>query len=191
MVSGYFPSELGRAGNMGNGASRQSPPRPAQFQRTFSTGRCIVDSAMGARAAKPLKPLSDGDYAALADLRYELRCFHHFSEQAARRAGLAPRQHQALLSIRGAEGAAQTVGNLARRLLIRPHSASELASRLEDQGLLKRMAGSDRRFVTLSLTEKAEDLLATLSREHLAELKRIQPLLGTLVERLEPEASAS
>ncbi|HEX4739566.1 MAG TPA: helix-turn-helix domain-containing protein [Allosphingosinicella sp.] len=141
---------------------------------------------MRERASKPPKPLTDGDYAALADFRYELRCFLFFSEQAARKAGISPQQHQALLSIRGAPGGTQTVGDLAKRLLIRPHSASGLASRLEEQGLLERVEAPDRRLASLRLTERAEDQLAALARVHLAELQRMRPLLRGLLERLDP-----
>lgn len=41
------------------------------------------------------------EYEALAEFRYGLRQFLHFSEQAARAAGLEPQQHQALLALRG------------------------------------------------------------------------------------------
>jgi DNA-binding MarR family transcriptional regulator len=146
---------------------------------------------MRERASKPPKPLTDGDYAALADFRYELRCFQFFSEQAARKAGISPQQHQALLSIRGAPGGTQTVGDLAKRLLIRPHSASGLARRLEEQGLLQRAEAPDRRVATLRLTEKAEDLLALLARAHLAELKRMRPLLRGLMDLIDPEKDAA
>jgi DNA-binding MarR family transcriptional regulator len=106
---------------------------------------------MAAGASKPLKRLSDGQYAALAGFRYELRCFQFFSEEAAREAGIGWRQHQALLSIRAAAGATQTVGDLAKRLLIKPNSASELAGRLIEQGLLEKHEADDRRLVTLRL----------------------------------------
>jgi DNA-binding MarR family transcriptional regulator len=142
---------------------------------------------MGERDSKPLKRLGGGDYAALADFRYELRRFLFFSEQAARKAGISPQQHQALLSIRGAPGGTQTVGDLARRLLIRPHSASGLVSRLEEQGLLERVEAPDRRLAALRLTEKAEDLLAALAHAHLAELKRMRPLLRGLVNLTDPQ----
>ena len=146
---------------------------------------CPID--MPQRASKPSKRLHDGEFRLLADLRYEWRCFQFFSGQAARKAGVTPQQHQALLSIRAAPDATQTVGELAKRLLIKPNSASELASRLEEQGLLERKGGPDGRLVSLRLTRKAEDLLATLSLAHLAELERMRPLLKTLVDRLEPQ----
>ena len=48
--------------------------------------------------------LSDGDYATLAGFRYALRQFARYSEAAAEKAGLTPRQHQALLAIRAGPG---------------------------------------------------------------------------------------
>ena len=48
--------------------------------------------------------LSDREYQALARFRHALRVFLHFSEQAARDAGVAPAQHQLLLAIRGHAG---------------------------------------------------------------------------------------
>jgi len=146
------------------------------------------------RASKPHKRPGESDYAALADFRYELRRFLFFSEQAARKAGISPQQHQALLSVCGAPGGKQTVGDLAKRLLIRPHSASGLVSRLEEQGLLERVEGSDRRLATLRLTDKAENLLAALAQAHLAELKRMRPLLEGLFDLIDakdkPEATS-
>ena len=41
------------------------------------------------------------DYQSLAELRYQIRSFLAFSEQAARAAGLEPRQHQLMLSLKG------------------------------------------------------------------------------------------
>ena len=41
------------------------------------------------------------EYLSLAEFRYQLRCFLHFSEQAARAVGLEPQQHQLLLALKG------------------------------------------------------------------------------------------
>ncbi len=41
------------------------------------------------------------DFQALAELRYQIRRFLRFSEQAARSAGLEPHQHQLLLALKG------------------------------------------------------------------------------------------
>ena len=69
----------------------------------------------------------EADYAALAQFRYQLRTFLAFSEAAAQRAGLTPQQHQALLAIKGFSGReAASVGDIARFLLVRHHTAVEL-----------------------------------------------------------------
>ncbi|EQD48905.1 MarR family transcriptional regulator, partial [mine drainage metagenome] len=54
--------------------------------------------------AAPNSLLRPHDYEVLAEFRYVLTKFLAFSEHAAHRAGLAPRQHQALLAIKGYPG---------------------------------------------------------------------------------------
>ena len=55
--------------------------------------------------------LSSQDYRLLAEFRYRLAKFLAFSEAVAQAAGLSPRQHQALIAIKGfANGAAVSVG---------------------------------------------------------------------------------
>lgn len=124
--------------------------------------------------------LSREQYAALADFRFRLRRFLAFSEAAAARAGLPPQQHQALLTLAGHAGRAPaTVGLLAEQLLIAPHSAAELVSRMVEAGLLtKTRAVEDRRRSELSLTPRAEALLRTLTVAHLAELRDLAPALA-------------
>ena len=127
--------------------------------------------------------LNQQDYRLLSEFRYQLRCFLEFSEAAAARAGLTSRQHQALLAIKGArEGAIPSVGYLAERLRIRHHSAVELANRLAEAGLIIREPDpEDRRRVRLKLTPTADEHLASLSANHLAELSRLRPALLELL----------
>jgi len=127
--------------------------------------------------------IRDEDYAMLATFRYELRRFLHFSERAAEDAGVTAQQHQALLAIRAASGAAMPVGALAERLLLRPHSTTGLIDRLQKLDLVERFqADGDRRQVLVRLTPMGETLLATLSEAHRAELRRLTPLLAGLME---------
>src|SRR5215472_4810176 len=57
---------------------------------------------------------SMADYRALAEIRYQIRRFLHFSEETAREAGLVPQQHQLLLALKGLpDGRKATIGELA------------------------------------------------------------------------------
>jgi len=123
------------------------------------------------------------DYRALAEFRHQLRRFLHFSEQAARRAGLEPQQHQLLLTLRGLPpDTGATVGVLAERLQIRHHSAVELIDRTAARRLVRRGPGAgDRRQVIVRLTRRGEAVLSRLSLAHRTELRTIGPaLLGPL-----------
>lgn len=131
--------------------------------------------------------LNAEDYRLLAAFRAQLRRFLAFSEAAAREAGLAPQQHQALLAIKGlGTERPLTVGELAEHLAIRHHSAVGLVDRLVDAGYLKRgSASEDRRRVALILTSRGENVLARLSSAHRDELRRMVPLLKPLLAELE------
>jgi len=129
--------------------------------------------------------LADADYAMLADFRAALRSFLAFSEARAGAVGLSPQQHQALLAIRGAGAGQATVGYVADRLILKPHSASELIHRLEVLGLIvRRTVAEDRRRVILALTDHAEALLTDLSATHRDEIQRLKPLLLDLLDRV-------
>lgn len=130
--------------------------------------------------------LSLADYRLLAEFRFLLARFLAFSTKAARSAHLAPRQHQALLAIKGYPGGSQvTVGDLAQRLGIRDHSAVGLVNRLVESGyLVRRTDMEDRRRALLFLTPVAEKTLAALSATHREELRRIAPLLRPLLSQL-------
>ena len=119
------------------------------------------------------------DYRALAEFRHQLRRFLHFSEQAARTAGLEPQQHQLLLALRGLPGGCTaTVGVLAERLQIRHHSAVELIDRTAARGLVRRGSrAGDRRQVVVRLTRRADQILSRLSVSHRAELRAMGPAL--------------
>lgn len=130
--------------------------------------------------------LADADYAALADFRHALRRFLAFSEDAATGCGLTPQQHQALLAIRGAGERAVSVGYVAERLILKPHSATGLIDRLEALGLVERRAApGDKRRALLVLTDKARDLLARLTATHREEILRLRPLLTGLLDQID------
>lgn len=123
--------------------------------------------------------LSPADYEALAAFRFQIRQFLHFSEEAARRAGLNPQHHQLLLALKGLPADVEpNVGELADRLHIRHHSAVELIERLVLKGLLRKQRGEDdRRRVLLEMTAQGERVLQKLSLTHRAQLESMGPEL--------------
>jgi DNA-binding MarR family transcriptional regulator len=131
-------------------------------------------------------PLSQSDYETLANLRYILRRFMDFSTSAAQNEGLPTQQHQALLAVKGHPGPQpMTIGALADRLMIAPHSATELVGRLTAAGLIERRSDPlDKRRQTLELTPQAEALLVRLSSIHLREIREMAPELIELLQRL-------
>jgi DNA-binding MarR family transcriptional regulator len=139
------------------------------------------------------KSLTLADYEALAQLRYQIRRFLHFSEQAAREAGLEPRQHQLLLTLKGLPaGTRPRIGELAERMQIQHHSTVELVNRLAASGCVRRhRGGEDRREVLLSLTPKGEKILRELSLHHKAELRLQGPALVAALKRAMQAGSAA
>ena len=130
--------------------------------------------------------LREEDYQLLAAFRRTLREFLHFSEQAAVSAGVTPKQHQAMLVIRGAlKGESVSVGDLAQHLQIKHQSAVGLFNRMEKAGLIdKSHDPSDKRRIFLRLTKRGDRLLERLSAAHKSELKRIGPTLDLVLKKL-------
>lgn len=130
--------------------------------------------------------LGRDQYAAIAAFRFELRRFLAFSEAAASAEGVPAQQHQALLAIAGHLGAQPpTVGVIAEHLLVAPHTAAELVTRMEKAGLVSKAPGQhDGRRVELRLTARAEGLLARLTAAHVKELTELEPALSRALERL-------
>ena len=130
------------------------------------------------------KELTDADYRALAAFRHAIRRFQSFSEGQAAQAGLTPQQHQALLAIRAATPEQATVGYVAERLILKPHSATGLVDRLVALGLVVREAAADRRRVYLRLTPGAYAMLAALTAIHREEVQKLRPVLLDILGQL-------
>lgn len=131
------------------------------------------------------------NYEAMAEFRYALRSFLSFSEQAAREAGLEAQQYQALLALKGLPADHKaTIGALADRLLIKHHSAVELAIRLEANRLVRRIRSrSDRREVFIELAPRGEKMLRQLALTHRAELVSQAPMLIRALEEIAGRSS--
>ena len=127
----------------------------------------------------------------MAEFRHALRSFLSFSEHAAREAGLEAQQYQALLALKGLPADQKaTVGALADRLLIKHHSAVELAFRLEANRLVRRIRSqSDRREVFIELAPRGEKMLQQLALTHRAELVSQAPMLIRALEEIAGRSS--
>jgi DNA-binding MarR family transcriptional regulator len=122
----------------------------------------------------------------LAEFRFEMRRFLHFSESAAVEAGLQPQQHQLLLQVAGAPEATKvTIAYAAERLGLKHNSAVELVDRSEREGLLSRAADSaDKRRAILKVTRKGNQILSRLSGEHARELNELAPRLALALKNI-------
>jgi DNA-binding MarR family transcriptional regulator len=138
-----------------------------------------------------MKKLTLSDYQALAEFRYQIRRFLHFSEQVVKNAGLERGQYQLMLAIKGMPpGVRPRIRELANRMQVRHHSAVELVNRLEAGGFVHRTrAEDDRREVLLALTPKGEKVLAELALHHHDELRSAGPDLVTALRRIMREGT--
>src|SRR6516165_2794594 len=130
--------------------------------------------------------ITDGEYHALAQLRYLIRRFLQEGDATAREAGLEPQQYLLLLAIRGLEtGQEASIRTLAERLALRHHSTVELVDRLEAHGLVKRARGrEDRRQVLVSLQPRGEKLLEKVVTKRIVELSSHGHALVTAISKL-------
>jgi DNA-binding MarR family transcriptional regulator len=132
------------------------------------------------------------NFKAMAELRYQIRLFLRFSENAARQAGIEPQQHQLLLAVRGLpDHLKPTIGVLAERMQLQHHSTVELIDRLVDRGLLCRLrATDDRRQVLVKLTHDGEVFLKKLALHHLQELQSVGPTFVNVLQSLIADSGA-
>jgi DNA-binding MarR family transcriptional regulator len=134
--------------------------------------------------------LDESEYRKLEEFRFQIRRFLNFSETAARKSGIEPQQHQALLALKGRPaGALPTVGLVAERLLLRHHSAVGLIDRLQNLGLVTRETNpGDARQVLVHLTARGERILHRLSVTHRQELDEAAPNLATALRAISRKA---
>jgi DNA-binding MarR family transcriptional regulator len=135
--------------------------------------------------------VTQSDYRALAEFRYEIRRYLAFGDQAAESAGLRSRQYQLLLALKGMpDGMEASIKNLADRLGIRHHSTVELVDRLEKRGLVKRERSNvHRSFVFVRITKEGETMLRKLVASRKADLKVAAPVLVKALTTLTKKTS--
>jgi DNA-binding MarR family transcriptional regulator len=135
------------------------------------------------RSHQSKRTAKESDYRALAEFRYHIGRYLDFSDQAAKAAGIEPRQYQLLLAIRGLPGSAEpTVGALAQQLRSHHHSTVELINRAEANDLVQR--SRDGTHVLVRLTRKGSRVLTQAVEERLEELRVAGPVLVKALQQL-------
>lgn len=126
---------------------------------------------------KAARRVTQADYERLLSVRSGLRRFLHWSEEQAAGEGLTATQHQLLLAVKGhPDQRGPTIGDVARYMVLKHHSAVGLVDRAEAAGLVgRREDPDDRRIARLFLTARGEAMLARLTEVHLEELRRLAP----------------
>ena len=142
---------------------------------------------------KNLRPLTEPEYLALGEFRYQLRRYLRHMEEATRALGANPQQYQLVLAIKGLpRDMSPTISRLAERMQLNHNSMVELVDRCEENGLVRRnRSDNDRRQVTLSLTQDGEALLRKLGAAARQELRDMGPSLVESVLRLTGEKRAA
>src|ERR1700761_2887149 len=132
------------------------------------------------------RSLSRGEFQRLAEFRFQLRRFLHFSHVAAEGAGLRPQQYQLLQCVYGMPSELDpTIANVAARMLLKHNSAVELVDRTIEQGLLRRSPDpTDHRRILLRVTTQGERILASLAEYHMEELEQAGPELIRSLRRV-------
>ncbi|MFY9655423.1 MAG: MarR family transcriptional regulator [Methylocystis sp.] len=120
--------------------------------------------------------MTNEELADLAEFREALRNFLAFGEQVAATQGATTQWYQALLVIKTFDSKEPiTVGALAKKLMIRDHSATELVSRLVRAKLVQRKSDpADGRRSYLHITPRGERVLSTLALAHLERLREFR-----------------
>src|ERR1700760_2701569 len=95
--------------------------------------------------AKSSRPLTETEYMALAEFRFQLRKFLRHMEEEARESQINPQQYQLVLAIKGLpKTEVPSIRCMAERMQLNHNSMVELVDRCEDRGLVRRVrSGSD------------------------------------------------
>jgi DNA-binding MarR family transcriptional regulator len=124
-----------------------------------------------------VEPFED-EFQEAAALRAALRKFLRASERVAREEGLTPSRYVLLLMIKSSPGAKSTVTGLAERMQLTQSTVTELVTRAETAGLVRREQSSeDARVFWLHLTPDGETRLSRAVTRNGGERSRLLELI--------------
>ncbi|WP_011296065.1 MarR family winged helix-turn-helix transcriptional regulator [Cupriavidus necator] len=99
-------------------------------------------------------------FVAVAEARYVLRKVFRIVEDQAKKYGIDPLAHQALIQIYGSEGMELQVNQIAARLDITPAFASSLVRMLVEKDFVVRRRGDgDQRVINVAITELGREVM--------------------------------
>jgi DNA-binding MarR family transcriptional regulator len=127
-------------------------------------------------AAEP----SADDYRRVAEFREAIRRFLRRSERIARDEGLTPSRYLLLLMIKGAADGSErsTVTELAERMQLTQSTITELVTRAEEAGLVRRrQSDADARVFWLELTVHGDERLRRVMVRNGPERRQLGELL--------------
>jgi len=105
-------------------------------------------------------------FHSVADARYVLRKVFRIVEEQAKKAGLDPLAHQAMLQIYGSPEMQMRIKDLAERLDITPAFASVIVKDLRERGLVSRLTKAENLRVTrVTPTRTGRELLDAIDNE--------------------------
>ena len=132
------------------------------------------------------KPLTEAEYRALAEFRYQIRKFLRHMEEHARELRQNPQQYQVLLAIEGLPADTRPIiSTLAERMQLNHNSMVELVDRCEERGLIRRTrSGADRRQVELAITAEGQAMLRKLATAARQELRAMGPAMAEALQSL-------
>ena len=135
---------------------------------------------------KTVRPLTEPEYLALGEFRYQLRRFLRHMEEASRLLGANPQQYQLVLAVKGLpRDVLPTISQLAERMQLNHNSMVELIDRCEERGLIRRArSGADRRQVELAITNDGHNVLRRLASAARQELRTIGPVMAEALQAL-------
>jgi DNA-binding MarR family transcriptional regulator len=118
------------------------------------------------------------EFREAAELRGALRKFLRASERIAREEGLTPSRYLLLLMIKTTPAGRSTVTELAERMQLTQSTITELVTRAEAAGLLRReQSAEDARVFWLQLTPSGEERLARAVSRNGPERDRLLQLI--------------
>jgi DNA-binding MarR family transcriptional regulator len=102
-------------------------------------------------------------FAGVAEARYVLRKVFRIVEEQAKKFGIDPLAHQALIQVYGSAEMQLQVNQIANRLDITPAFASSLVRILVDKGLVERRRDDrDQRVTYVAITEKGREVMDSI-----------------------------